>query len=147
MSEDNKWDEQKKKKERKKSSSVVYIVSLARPALSALSPARGYDTFTFSFCFFFLSIVCFFCFLFFVERVCRACRIQYDGMALHCRYSAYYTVYILHNNVLEISLWVERTYLVRNNTHTSDSSSVHFLLLPTRYLVRYIYLYACIYTH
>ena len=69
---------------------VIFFLFVARSVFSDASPAEGHDTFSrFSFlvlfflpiCFFNLS--CFFRFLFIPARVCRACRIQYDDMALH----------------------------------------------------------------
>ena len=47
----------------------------------------------------------FFCFLSFIECVCRACRIQYDDMALHCCLSNLLTLYG-SNNIREGSLYL-----------------------------------------
>ena len=62
-------------------------VSLARFfKCLAHHPLRGGTTVFFLSFFFFSLSICFNCFFFlpFIECVCRACRIQYDDMALHC---------------------------------------------------------------
>ena len=83
--------------------------------VSATSPAGGARQFVscmFSFFFFsfdvsslFLLFLCFLLFLYFIECVCRACRIQYDDMALHCPLLLWllHTRYLVRGNV--VSLW------------------------------------------
>ena len=61
-----------------------------------------------------LFFLCFLSFLYSIECVCRACRIQYDDMALHCPLLTVLTAYQVRGNVVSLlwrSLWPQSLFL------------------------------------